>query len=74
MKGAETLLSIMDEVQRIIEILNSYVDKAASFFATIKEWIDKVIEYIGRGVDYLVSLVGGRKTDHLQLADDYLFV
>ncbi|NMH27274.1 hypothetical protein [Flavobacterium silvaticum] len=74
MKGAETLLNVMDELQRIIEVLHSYVDKAVEFFSTIREWINKMIDYIGRGVDYLVSAVGGRKTDHLQLADDYLFV
>lgn len=64
----------MDELQRFIEVLHSYVDKAVEFLSTAREWIDKIIEYIGRGIDYLVSLVGGRKTDHLQVADDYLFV
>ncbi|RYZ82247.1 MAG: hypothetical protein EOP04_22405 [Proteobacteria bacterium] len=74
MKGAETLLNIMDELQRYIEILHSYVDRAVEFFSHVREWINKIIDYVGRGIDYLVSAVGGRKTDHLQVADDYLFV
>lgn len=74
MKGAELLLGYMDELQRIIEVINSYIDKGMELFRTAKEWVEKIIDYIGRGIDYLVNAIGGRKTDHLVLADDYLFV
>lgn len=75
MKGAELLLSYMDELQRIIEVINSYIDKGLELFQKAKEWVEKIIEYIGRGIDYLVSALGGRKRpDHLVGAEDYLFV
>lgn len=74
MKRAELLLEYMDELQRIIEVINTYIDKGLELFRKAKEWVEKIIEYIARGIDYLVSAIGGRKTDHLVLADDYLFV
>jgi len=75
MKGAELLLGYMDELQRIIEVINSYIDKGIELFHKAKEWVEKIIEYISRGIDYLVSAVGGRKKpDHLVEADDYMFV
>jgi hypothetical protein len=75
MKRAELLLGYMDELQRIIEVINSYIDKGMDLFRKAKEWVEKIIDYIGRGIDYIVSAIGGRTgADHLQLADDYLFV
>ncbi len=74
MKGAELLLTYMDQLQRIIETISSYIDKGMEYFQMAKEWVEKIIEYIGKGIDYLVSAIGGRKTDNLQIADDYLFV
>lgn len=75
MKGAEMLLGYMDELQRIIEVIHSYIDKGIALFHKAKEWVEKIIEYIGRAVDYLVSAVGGRKKrDHLVETDDYMFV
>ncbi|RZJ66502.1 MAG: hypothetical protein EOO50_09765 [Flavobacterium sp.] len=74
MERAQLLLGYMDELQRIIEVINSYIDKGIELFHKAKEWVEKIIEYIGRGIDYLVNAVGGRKTDHLVVADDYLFV
>jgi|GEM_PF-2060253 len=75
MKGAELLLGYMDQLQRVIEVINSYIDKGLELFHKAKEWIEKIIEYIGRGVDYLVAAAGGRnKPDHLVTADDYMFV
>ena len=74
MKRAELLLGYMDELQRIIEVINSYIDKGIEFFHKAKEWVERIIEYVGRGIEYIVSAIGGRKTDNLKVADDYLFV
>lgn len=74
MKGAELLLHYMDELQKVIEVINTYIDKGIELFQMAKEWVQKIIEYLGKAIEYLVSAVGGRKTDHLQTADDYMFV
>lgn len=74
MKGADTLMNLMDEVQRIVEYLNTYVEKASHFLTTIKEWVNKIIEFISQGIEKLSQWTGGRRADHLQHAEDYLFV
>lgn len=75
MKTAELLLRYMDELQRIVGYINTWVDKASEFFLKAKAWVMKVVEWIERAIDALVQSVGGRKTqtEHL-LSEDFLFV
>jgi hypothetical protein len=74
MKTAEFLLRYMDELQRIVGVINDWVDKASEFFLKVKEWIVKVVEWIEQAVDVLVQQVGGRKSTSHLMSDDYLFV
>lgn len=73
MKKAEILLEYMDELQKFIETINSYLEKGAVLISKLMEWVEKIIGFIKTGIDYLVNSIGGRK-DNLQLVDDYLFV
>lgn len=74
MKTAEFLLRYMDELQRIVGVINDWVDKASEFFLKVKEWIVKVVEWIEQAIDALVSQIGGRKSTAHLMSDDYLFV
>lgn len=74
MKTAEILLHYMDELQKIVNIINSWLEKGVDFFQKVKVWIETVIDYIERGIDALVQSMGGRKTDFSLMAEEYLFV
>ena len=74
MKTAEILLQYMDELQRIVSVIQRWVDTASEFFLKFKAWVETVIEYIERAIDLFVQSIGGRKTDLSLLTDDYLFV
>lgn len=75
MKTAELLLRYMDELQRIVGYINTWVDRASEFFLKIKAWVMKVVEWIEQAIDSLVQTVGGRKTQTSQLlSEDFLFV
>jgi len=74
MKTAEILLRYMDQLQRIVAIVQDWVDTASEFFLRIKGWIEKAVAYIEQAIDALVSSVGGRKTDLSLLTDEYMFV
>ena len=75
MKTAELLLRYMDELQRIVGYIHTWVDKTSEFFLKVKAWVMKVVEWIEQAIDALVQSVGGRdtQTSHL-ISDDYLFV
>lgn len=74
MKTAETLLNLMDWLQKVAGIINSYVDKGLDIFQKVKVWIQKIVDYIEGAIDSLVQSMGGRKTDFKLMTEEYLFV
>lgn len=72
MKKAELILGYMDQVKAFIELINGYVHKGLELLHEAKVWIEKMIDMIQKGVDYLVEHLGGRPD--AQIGDDYLFV
>lgn len=74
MKTAEILLKYMDEVQRIVEIINGYIEKGIEVFQRAKEWIQSVIAYIEQAIDSLVNSMGGRPSTIQHMQEDYMFV
>lgn len=74
MKTAETLLHYMDSLQKIVGIINSYLEKGIEIFRRVKMWVEKVIDYIEQAIDALVQSIGGRKSDSRLMTEDYLFV
>ena len=74
MKTAEILLHYMDELQKIVGVINSWLEKGMDFFQKVKAWVQKVIEYIERAIDTLVQSMGGRKTNLNLMTEEYLFV
>jgi len=74
MKTAEILLHYMDELQKIVGVINSWLEKGMDFFQKVKAWVQKVIEYIEQAIDALVQSMGGRKTNLNLMTEEYLFV
>jgi hypothetical protein len=74
MKTAEILLHYMDELQKIVGVINSWLEKGMDFFQKIKAWVQKVIEYIEQAIDALVQSIGGRRTNLNHMTEEYLFV
>lgn len=75
MKTAEILLSYMDSLQEIIHIVDSYIERGLDIMRNIKRWLERIIDYVEKGIDALVESIGGRTRqveDHL--TEDYLFV
>lgn len=74
MKTAEILLQYMDEVQRIVEIINGYIEKGIEVFQRAKEWVQQIIAYIEQAIDSLVNSIGGRPSTIPHMQEDYMFV
>lgn len=75
MKTAEILLSYMDSLQEIIYIVDSYIERGLEIMRNIKRWLERIIDYVEKGIEALVESIGGRRKhveDHL--TEDYLFV
>ncbi|MBF6607491.1 MAG: hypothetical protein ITG00_02000 [Flavobacterium sp.] len=72
MKKAELIVGYMDKLKAFIEFVDSYLDLGLEFLHKAKVYIQKIIELIQKGVDYLVENMGGRPDN--QIGDDYLFV
>lgn len=74
MKNAEILLSFMDQLQKFIETIGSYIETGIEYFMKARDWVQKILSYIEQGIDRLVDAIGGRKQDFLEFHEDDLFV
>jgi hypothetical protein len=74
MKTAEILLHYMDQLQKIVGVIHSWVDKGSELFQKAKAWIQKVVDYIEQAIEALVQAVGGRKTHTSLMTEEYMFV
>ncbi len=68
------LLDYMDKIQEFFEMINSYVDMAIEMFHKAKHFVEKIIEYLKQGIDYVVDYIGGRFGEEIELPEDYIFV
>jgi phage-related protein len=74
MERAQILLTLMDKIQKFMQVINEYIEQGIGIFHKIKDWVVKIIGYIEQGIDRLVSAIGGRKEDLLLFHEDDLFV
>ncbi|AWI25541.1 hypothetical protein [Flavobacterium pallidum] len=74
MERAQILLTVMDKLQKFMQVINEYIEQGIEIFHKIRDWFVKIIGYIEMGIDRLVSAVGGRKEDFLHFHEDDLFV
>lgn len=74
MEKSQLLLDYMDKIQEFFEMINSYVDMAIELFHKAKHFVEKIIEYLKQGIDYVVDYIGGRFGEEIELPEDYIFV
>ncbi|HEU4497253.1 MAG TPA: hypothetical protein VFR70_09400 [Flavobacterium sp.] len=75
MNKSHLILNYMDKLQEFFEMINSYIDMAIELSHKAKEWVERILEYIKKGVDYIVNYIGGRPEDeNEQPEDDHIFV
>ncbi|MNF05807.1 hypothetical protein D3C80_2056270 [compost metagenome] len=74
MAASQMLLDYMDKLEEFFEMINSYVGQAIELFHKAKEWIEKILDYIKQGIDYVVDAIGGRFSEEIELPEDYIFV
>ena len=76
MKNAEKLISLMEELQNFVGYINELIESGVELFLKAKEWINKIIDYIGLGVEKLMDAVNGKKLklDFLEFKEEDMFV
>lgn len=74
MKYSEVILSLMDEVRRLIEFMNQYVQKGIELFEQARLWIAKAIEYIEARINEFAYRVKNKNVDFLEFAEEDMFV
>ena len=76
MKNAEKLISLMEELQKFVGYINELIESGVELFLKAKEWINKIIDYIGLGVEKLMDAVNGKKLklDFLEFKEEDMFV
>ena len=74
MQKSQLLLDYMDKIQEFFEMINSYVDIAIEMFHKAKHFVEKIIDYLKQGIDYVVDYIGGRFGEEIELPEDYIFV
>lgn len=74
MKYSEVIFSLMDEVRRLIEFMNQYVQKGIELFEQARLWIAKAIEYIEARINEFAYRVKNKNVDFLEFAEEDMFV
>ncbi|HEX8575675.1 MAG TPA: hypothetical protein VF677_05215 [Flavobacterium sp.] len=76
MKKTEALLSIVDDLQKIVVIINDLIDMGSDLINQIKDWIRRITTFIKDGFNSIMGSMGGgnEKQDFLEFAEDDLFV
>ena len=74
MKYSEVIFSLMDEIRRLIEFMNQYVQKGIELFDQARQWIAKAIEYIEARINEFAYRVKNKNLDFLEFAEEDMFV
>ena len=77
MKKTEVLLSIVDDFQKIVQIINDLIDTGSDLLTKIKEWIHRITTFVKDGFSSIMESIGiggGERQDFLEFAKDDLFV
>lgn len=74
MKYSEVIFSLMDEVRKLIEFMNQYVQKGIELFDQARLWIAKAIEYIEARISEFAYRVKNKNVDFLEFAEEDMFV
>ncbi len=74
MKYSEVIFTTMEELRKLIEFVNLYIEKGIELFQQISLWIAKAIEYIEVRLNEFVYRIRNKNADFLEFSEDDMFV
>ncbi|WP_026979195.1 hypothetical protein [Flavobacterium tegetincola] len=74
MKYSEVIFSLMDELRKLVEFMNQYIQKGIELFDQARLWIAKAIEYIEGRINEFIYNVRSKNVDFLEFSEEDLFV
>ncbi len=74
MKYSEVIFTTMEELRKLIEFVNLYIEKGIELFQQISLWIAKAIEYIEARLNEFVYRIRNKNADFLECSEDDMFV
>ncbi|RZJ98857.1 MAG: hypothetical protein EOO46_23750 [Flavobacterium sp.] len=74
MKYSEVIFTTMEELRKLIEFVNLYIEKGIELFQQISLWIAKAIEYIEARLNEFVYRIRNKNADFLEFSEDDMFV
>jgi predicted HTH domain antitoxin len=74
MNYSEVILSLMDEIRKLVAFINQHIHKGIELFEQARLWIGKVIEYIEARINEFTYRIRNKNTDLLEFSDEDLFV
>lgn len=64
----------MDEVRKLVEFINQYVQKGIELFEQARQWIAKAIEYIEARINEFSYRIKNKSVDFLEFSEEDMFV
>lgn len=74
MKYSEVIFSIMDELRKLVEFMNQYIQKGIELFEQARLWVTKAIEYIEARINEFTYRIRNKNVDYLEFSDEDMFV
>ena len=74
MKYSEVIFTIMDELRKLVEFMNQYIQKGIELFVQARLWVMKAIEYIEARINEFTYRIRNKNVDYLEFSDEDMFV
>ena len=74
MKYSEVIFSLMEEIRKLVEFINEYIQKGIELFDQARLWIVKAIEYIEARINEFTYRVRNKNVDFLEFSEEDMFV
>lgn len=74
MKYSEVIFSLMEEIRKLVEFINEYIQKGIELFDQARLWINKAIEYIEARINEFTYRIRNKNVDFLEFSDEDMFV
>jgi len=74
MNYSEVIFSLMDEIRKLVEFINQYIQKGIELFDQARQWIAKAIEYIEARIKEFTYRIRNKNVDFLEFAEEDMFV
>ena len=68
MKYSEVIFTIMDELRKLVEFMNQYIQKGIELFDQARLWVMKAIEYIEARINEFTYRIRNKNVDYLEVS------